>query len=303
MLDRSTLLMSLTCPACGSPLQSFTHCDHCGASYGEADGTPVLISAEAHRKLSFNFTQSRSTVGEEFQRFLSYPPRCGAAGSDKPYHLDLAHLDVLDQLPSGSSVLEIGCGGGQMRSYLESKQFQYVGTDIVKTRVEEYLQLHGGPDLLCDSHFLPFKDATFDLVYSAAVTEHLACPYLAAQEVARVLKPGGYYLGNVSFLEPWHDDSFFHMSPLGVLELLTQADFDIVHIWPGKDYSGFRAIFSMGNKATRPFTFLGDFMYFMYNSGTRLRNLVKPKNPNGTEADIVAAARVAGATDWIARRR
>ena len=215
----------------------------------------------------------------------------------------MAHLDVLKRLSPGSRVLEIGCGGGQMRSFVESEGLCYVGVDISKTRVHEHLQVHGGPDLLCDSHFLPFTDRTFDLVYSAAVTEHLACPHLVAQEIARVLKPGGYYLGNVSFLEPWHDDSFFHMSPLGVFELLSQADFDVIHIWPGKGYSGFRAILSMGNKATRPFSFLGDVMHFIYNTGNRLRNLVKRDLKNDSSRGIADAARVAGATDWIARRR
>jgi SAM-dependent methyltransferase len=155
---------------------------------------------------------------------------------------------------------------------------------------------------LCDAHFLPFADRTFDLVYSAAVTEHLACPYLVAQEVSRSLKPGGFYLGNVAFLEPWHDDSFFHMSPLGVFELLTQADFDIMYIWPGQGYSGFRAILNMGNKATRPLTFLGDFVYFVYRYGNRIRNLVKRRDEWSTDS-IVDSARVSGATDWIARRR
>ena len=300
MIDRSELLSLLICPACSTPLQSYSDCTACGANYSESDGTPVIIPTAAARKVSFDFSQGRSTAGAQFQDCFSYPPRCGAAGSENPYHLDLAHLDILEQLSSGSSVLEIGCGGGQMRTYLESKQLRYVGIDISKTRVYEHLQLYGGPDLLCDSHFLPFNQGSFDIVYSAAVTEHLACPYLAAQEVARVLKPGGYYLGNVSFLEPWHDDSFFHMSPLGVFELLTQADFEVIHIWPSKGYSGFKAIPSMGNKATRPLTFLGDIMYFMYNSGNRLRVLVKSPDPKG---NITDSARVAGATDWIARRR
>jgi SAM-dependent methyltransferase len=189
-----------------------------------------------------------------------------------------------------------------MRQFVQSKGHRYIGTDLSKTRVSEDLQRYGGPDLLCDAHFLPFADQSVDLVYSAALTEHLACPYLVAQDVARVLKPGGFYLGNVSFLEPWHDDSFFHMSPLGVFELLTQADFDILHIWPGLGYSGFRAILSMGNKVTMPLTFLGDGLYFIYRCGNRIRNLARRRE--GWRTDSIAdAARVSGATDWIARRR
>ena len=144
--------------------------------------------------------------------------------NDYPYHLDLAHLDVINQLSKNSH------NSGNWVRWRSNAQVHSVrkaistcGTDISKTRVIKHLQEYGGPDVLCDAHFLPFADCTFDVVYSAAVTEHLACPYLAAQEIARCLKPGGHYLGNVSFLEPWHDNSFFHMSPLGAFELLTQS--------------------------------------------------------------------------------
>lgn len=152
---------------------------------------------------------------------------------------------------------------------------------------------------MCDAHFLPFKDHTFDVVYASAVTEHLACPHLVAQEVARVLRPGGFYLGNVSFLEPWHDDSYFHMSPLGVFELLTQADFQIQHIWPGSGYSGFRAILNMGNRATKQLAFIGLAIFFIYNSANRVRNLFKRGDAKGYITD---QARVSGAIDWIARK-
>jgi ubiquinone/menaquinone biosynthesis C-methylase UbiE len=215
--------------------------------------------------------------------------------------LDLAHLNIIKSLSPGASILEIGCGGGQMREKLLQDGFSYIGTDISKSRVYDFLQAHGGPDILCDSHFLPFRDQQFDLVYSAAVTEHLACPYLVAQEVARVLKPGGYYLGNVSFLEPWHDNSYFHMSPLGVFENLVQAGFEPKNIWPGKGYSGFRAIMMMGNKITKPLTFIGDAIYVAYRAGNSLRNLVKRRS-NWSEERIEDAARVAGATDWIAQK-
>lgn len=188
-----------------------------------------------------------------------------------------------------------------MRDFLRGKRMRYVGIDISKSRVSDDLQKHGGPDLLCDAHFLPFADKSFDLVYTSAVTEHLACPYLVAQEIFRTIKPGGTYLGNVSFLEPWHDDSFFHMSPLGVYELLTQARFDVSYIWPGQNYHGFSALLSMGNKAKRPLRFVGSVLNAAYRYGNMARNLVKRRKHWNVDR-IEDAARVSGATDWIAVR-
>jgi len=280
-------------------MHNLSACQQCGSSFGRVDGTPKLFPDKSlSRTVSFEFRPYRSMRTDEFESCFSYPPRSGSAGDDYPYHLDAAHLDVINQLPENSAILEIGCGGGQMRKFLQSRGYRYIGTDVSKTRVFKLLQEHGGPDILCDAHFLPFADCAFDLVYSSAVTEHLACPYLVAQEVARCLKPGGHYLGNVSFLEPWHADSFFHMSPLGVFELLTQAKFEPIHIWPGQGYSGFRAIINMGNRVTKPLTFIGDALFFLYNSGNRLRNMIRAADGHRYIND---QARVSGATDWIAR--
>src|SRR5262245_8260924 len=302
MIDQNDLLDLMICPACQERLKSFQACTECGTQFTEIDGTPALFPKKnASRSVTFQFTHDRSTVTDDFHSAFHYPARRGAGGSGRPYHLDLAHSDIIDQLPKPSTILEIGCGGGQMRAYLQAKGHRYVGTDISNSRVHDALKAHGGPDILCDAHFLPFINEGFDLVYSAAVTEHLACPYLVAQEVHRTLKPGGFYLGNVSFLEPWHDDSFFHMSPLGVFENLTQAKFQISNIWPGRGYSGFRAILSMGNKATKPLTFVGDAFNLAYRSGNKLRNLAR-RRKNWSIDRIEDAARVSGATDWIARR-
>jgi SAM-dependent methyltransferase len=301
MIDRNDLLNLIICPACQERLESFHACTKCGIRFAETDGTPALFPKNASRTVAFQFTQDRSTVTDAFRSSFHYPARCCAGGGDIPYHLDLGHLNIIDQLPKGSTILEIGCGGGQMRAYLQAKGYRYVGTDISKSRVSDTLKQHGGPDILCDAHFLPFANQSFDLVYSAAVTEHLACPYLVAQEVHRALRPSGFYLGNVSFLEPWHDDSFFHMSPLGVFENLTQARFEVSNIWPGQGYSGFRAILHMGNKATKPLTFVGDALYLIYRSGNRLRNLAR-RRKNWSLDRIEDAACVSGAIDWIARR-
>src|SRR4051794_9619288 len=119
MISRDDLLDLVVCPACQAPLASFARCDACGAGDGEADGTPAPIpAAAADGGVSFGFAAGRSVAGAAFRRCFSYPPRRGPSGPAGPYHLDLAHRDVLDQLPRSSTVLEIGCGGGQMRQYL-----------------------------------------------------------------------------------------------------------------------------------------------------------------------------------------
>jgi len=54
------------------------------------------------------------------------------------------------------------------------------------------------------------------VVTAIAVMEHLYNPFLAVNEIHRVLKQGGYFIGSVASLEPYHDLSYFHMTFLAV---------------------------------------------------------------------------------------
>jgi hypothetical protein len=51
------------------------------------------------------------------------------------------------------------------------------------------------------------------------VLEHLHSPWEAVREIARILRPGGWFVGSVAFLKPYHD-SYFHMTHKGVIRLL-----------------------------------------------------------------------------------
>jgi SAM-dependent methyltransferase len=294
---------SLACPGCRQTLSSAARCSNCGLTFASHDGTPVLIAKDAVAEVSFLFPQQRSEkTDRQREDFIRYP-RIFKGNLDAPYHLDRHHAELLLNMEEGVRVLEIGCGGGQMRAWFVGRKMKYVGTDVSKTRVFQWLRDFGGPDILCDAHFLPFRDRQFDVVYTAAVTEHMACPIRYAQEVRRVLKPGGYFLGNISFLEPWHDSSHFHCSPDGVLELLLEADFDVQAIWPGRGYSTFEAvpamIFRGPFRVARCFAWIPSALYRLQCDLLSLARRIKKKPP---VRPIMQDAVIAGAVDWIARR-
>ena len=50
-----------------------------------------------------------------------------------------------------------------------------------------------------DLHNLDFESDTFDIVLSIAVFEHLHSPWVAMEEIFRVIKPGGSVFGTVAF--------------------------------------------------------------------------------------------------------
>ncbi|HEX2540223.1 MAG TPA: class I SAM-dependent methyltransferase [Caldimonas sp.] len=252
------------------------------------------MSPRSVAQIRYSFCSADSVVGTDFYAALKYPER---AKGNVPYHLDAAHQLVLESITG--RVLEIGCGGGQMRRWIKSRGMEYIGTDISKSRVPEKLR-EGGPDYLADAHFLPFEDRSFDAVYSAAVTEHIADPQLMMSEVLRVLKPGGVYMGNGSFLEPWHDDSYFHMSPLGAYRSLRRSGFEVRNVWPGMGYSGYTAMLEMGNKLCNGIRPLGRVFARLHSFGLTMRRALGREDPPG--GTIAWEGRMAGAVDWIARR-
>jgi SAM-dependent methyltransferase len=129
-------------------------------------------------------------------------------------------------------MLDLGCGDRRFEALCrELCGFQYVGIDFDGT----------APDLLADAHALPFRDETFSFILSVAVLEHLAAPAVAMTEVARVLKPGGAFIGTVAFLEPFHMLSHYHMTHVGLTRLLDDAGFDIVAIEANETWNGLRA--------------------------------------------------------------
>jgi SAM-dependent methyltransferase len=114
-------------------------------------------------------------------------------------------MRAVDEVPDGGALLDIPCGGGvALRALRPEHDFRYVAADIAPAmleRTEQVARSRGlGPMVETaqeDVERLSFDDATFDLVLSFAGLHCFPHPDLACQEVARVLKPGGSFVGSV----------------------------------------------------------------------------------------------------------
>ena len=89
----------------------------------------------------------------------------------------------------GHRVLDLGAGAGELNAYsLKGRVRQIVGVDL-DLRVSANPLLDAG--LSADIYALPFRDGSFDVVFSIYVFEHVDRPRVLAAEIARVLRPGG----------------------------------------------------------------------------------------------------------------
>lgn len=102
---------------------------------------------------------------------------------------------TLAKVRPGDAVLDIGSRNGDLRTYLP-KTVRYQGMDIAP-------QFDAAHVVVWDvANGIPFTDASFDTVFMIEVLEHVPAPYLTAQEVRRVLRPGGQWI--VSVPNPYH---------------------------------------------------------------------------------------------------
>lgn len=111
-------------------------------------------------------------------------------GKEEKRSWDLTQV-ILDRLPSGGILLDVGCGEASKLPPIAEKAGKIVGLDIKLALLGKGKDVIKNAQLLNielvngDAVRLPFKDGTFDMV------TFMLSPH-NAYEAGRVLKPGGY---------------------------------------------------------------------------------------------------------------
>jgi ubiquinone/menaquinone biosynthesis C-methylase UbiE len=100
----------------------------------------------------------------------------------------------------GKRVLEIGVGAGTDHLQWARAGAECYGVDLTRRAIEitrARFQLYGFKSELqqIDAEVLPFPKDSFDVVYSWGVIHHSAHPERIIEEIRRVLKPHGVFLG------------------------------------------------------------------------------------------------------------
>jgi len=108
----------------------------------------------------------------------------------------LVHWSGLNNLPKGSRVLDVGCGiGGSARILSNDYGFDVVGISISQEQIKRANELTNNKELchfeVMDALELQFPKGSFDGVWSVEAGPHMIDKQKYADEMLRVLRPGG----------------------------------------------------------------------------------------------------------------
>jgi len=98
----------------------------------------------------------------------------------------------LEYAKKANRILEVGAGNGRMIRILRKNgvKSDFFAVDITR-RVKEINDADAN-SVMADARTLPFKNESFDFVYSLGVIEHFPETEQAIKEQSRVLRKGGY---------------------------------------------------------------------------------------------------------------
>ncbi len=162
-------------------LEGALTCKGCGKAYPITKGVPRFVDADGYvENFSIQWQRLRSS---------SKPPKVNRALGQFTHRTDFDLSKV-----KGEWILEAGCGAGRFVKLVSEQGAEVVGVDL-SYGIDEVFKFVGrrpNVHLVHANIFnLPFRDASFEKVYSLGVLHHTPSTKKAFDCLPRLLKPGG----------------------------------------------------------------------------------------------------------------
>jgi SAM-dependent methyltransferase len=190
------------CPKCGGGLSFWEkgiECRSCKAHYPVVKNVPLLFWRREEDCAEMDVTDRVRNFYEE-NPFPDYDDFDDVAGLIRKAKEGVFARLLDEQLPFNVRVLECGCGTGQLTNFLAVAEREVFGVDMCLNSLklgESFRERNG----LRRAHFLQmnlfapvFRPETFHAVICNGVLHHTPDPFLAFQNIATLVKPGGYIL-------------------------------------------------------------------------------------------------------------
>lgn len=92
--------------------------------------------------------------------------------------------------PGGGTLLDVGCGNGELWPFLRDRFAEYHGADVV--RYDGFPPEGRFHPVDLDTGRVPLPDGVADVVVAVETIEHLENPRAFARELTRLVRPGGW---------------------------------------------------------------------------------------------------------------
>ncbi|MBC8111322.1 MAG: class I SAM-dependent methyltransferase [Verrucomicrobia bacterium] len=135
----------------------------------------------------------------------------------------LVFVEKISREHQVKKVLDLGCGSSPYKPILESFGFQYYGADIARTENVDYI-------VRTDNTVEDVTDASFDMILSSQVLEHVASPADYLQECNRLLPKNGVLLLSTHGHWIFHPDpnDYWRWTNEGLKKTVEAAGFKVV---------------------------------------------------------------------------
>jgi SAM-dependent methyltransferase len=225
--------------------------------------------------------ESRAANGPDWDRYADdYQATHGEFLGDigfvwGPEGLTEAEAGILGDVRD-RDVLEVGSGAGQCSRWVRAQGGRGVGLDLSHRQLQHARRLDDAtgvavPSVLGTATALPFRDASFDAVFSSfGALQFVADLDVAVREVARVLRPRGRFAFSITHPTRWMfpDDP----GPEGLVA--SQSYWDRTPYVEVDEATG--AVSYVEHHRT-----LGDWVAVLAGCGFRITDLLEPEWPEG----------------------
>ena len=144
--------------------------------------------------------------------------------------------DLVPPAAVGARALDVGCRDGEQTRWLERAGYAVTSIDVEPA--------FSAAERVDANRPLPYPDASFQLVWCSEVIEHLLDPERSANELRRVLAPGGTLLLTTPNSHAWFLKPFYALGvPAAALQNPDHRHFfhyrDVRVLFPSAEISGF----------------------------------------------------------------
>lgn len=190
-VTRGELADMYRCPRCRRAMTSM-ECPGCGIQFESVQQIPVLV----------DFDKSVLERSKTHAAAASLVPRRRGPNGSSLHPQVATNLNELSTLlPPSSRVLVVG-GGDDAHGLARIAD----RPDLVTITFDIYASAL--TDFVADAHSIPLPDESVDCVVIQAVLEHVLNPWQVADELFRVVRPGGIVYAETPFMQQVHEGAY-----------------------------------------------------------------------------------------------